>query len=719
MRDSTLRRSLRTVVFLPIAFCLIAMPTIAALAADGIPIVRPAMKVSTLDVKALREASSLGDDRFRHADSLIHIAVLPDGKRLVASAQDGTARMWDCETGKEIQRFYNGKGGYVWCCAVLGGGKEVLTCGTDQRITRWDVKSGESLHHYEQGSSTIRLAVAPDGQSFAAVGDENRTILWDVMEGRKLRTLRGHTDSVYGAAIDADSRFLVTCGDDKTIRIWNFAEGDSRHKLTAHAGAVHTAAFAPDGPRFTTCSDDHSVRMWDAESGEEIWNVTLPSTVYVVAWSPDGKRLAATCEDKHIYLLNAEDGKQTLTIPTPHGYHWPVAFAPDGNTLYSGGSGMVWRWDAATGKQLFPNPDDKPLVGAVAAMAVAPDGELVYLCGSDAAVHVWSVKENKRIAAWPMDKAIKSLDVSPNGAKVLAGDDANVHVLDAATGKTLTTIKCGENYGAAAFVESARRVVTVSQQETARLWDATSGASIETLSGHLRSIAFFGVSADGDRIVTGSSDGTARVWGAHSGKELSRVGMPSDNEDRTMRLPTFLADNRSLAVIEDDKQLRVWLAPNITSTSDASADDVRRWINDLSSEKYRVRELATRKLVGVASAMREHIENVSVDDPEVTWRLRQIMLGVERGSTPSAPLGTPLAFEETPQSLAIHPDGIHFAVTLRTDAQATIVLGQFTLEGPQTLRTITTGHSPSMLSFSADGRRLFAANRDGTVSVFE
>lgn len=461
------------------------------------------------------------------------------------------------------------------------------------------------------------------------------------------------------------------------------------------------------------------MRLWDAESGEEVWNVSLPSTVYVIAWSPDGKRLVATCQDNRIYMLNAEDGKQTFTIPTPHGYHWPVVFAPDGNSIYSGGSGLVWRWDAATGKQLFPNPDEKPLVGAVSAMAVSPDGELVYLAGADANVHVWNVKENKRIAAWPVDKAIKSLDVSPNGTKILAGDDANVHVLDAATGKSLSTIKCGENFGSAAFVDSARRVVTVSREETARLWDAASGASIETLSGHLRSIDFYGVSMDGDRIVTGSSDGTARVWGAHSGKELSRVGMPTDNSDKAMRLPTFLADNRSLAVIEDDKQLRVWIAPNLASNVDASAEDVRQWIADLSSDTFRVRELATRKLVGVASGMREHIENVAVDDPEVSRRLRQIMLGVERGSTPSALLGKPLAFDETPQSLAIHPDGRHFAVTLRTDSEATIVIGRFTPEGAETVRTISTGHSPSMLSFSADGRRMFAANRDGTVSVFE
>ncbi|RIK84755.1 MAG: hypothetical protein DCC68_00240 [Planctomycetota bacterium] len=683
------------------------------------PIIRPAKRCLPLDVAGLKEVAALGDNRFRHADSLIHIAILPGGKRLLASAQDGAARLWDCETGKELQRFYNGQGGYVWCCASLWGGKQVLTCGADKRVTRWDSESGKLLHRYEQQHSTFRLAVAPGSERFAASGDGNRTVLWDTKSGDRVRTLRGHSDSVYGAAIDDEGRFLVTCGDDKTVRIWNLDDGQSRHKLTQHTGSVYTVAFAPASTRFATCGDDHSVRAWDAESGEPLWTASLPETVYVVAWSPDGQRVAATCSDKRIYVLEANEGKEVLKIQVPHSYHWPVAFSPDGASLYSGGSGLVWRWDAATGKQLFPNPDDKPLVGEISNLAISPDGATAYMSGEDAQVHVWSVAQRKRVAVWPLEKTIASLDVSPDGKKLLAADDANVHVLDAATGTTLSTIKCGESLTSAAFVDNARRVVTVGGEQLAQLWDAATGQQIIALTGHLRSIDHLAISADGDRIVTESDDGTVRVWGAHSGKELSRIGTPNEDGTNAMQLPTFLADNRSLAIVDNDKQLRVWLAPNIDKHEFLSAEDVRKLVADLSSDKYRVRQAATEALVRVAGSMREQIQNVAADDPEVVWRLRQIMLGVERGETPTAPLGAPLALDDAPQSLAVHPDGIHFAAVLRADAAAKIVLGRFTKNGPEKLRTLETGHSPNIVAFSGDGRRMFAANRDGTVSVFE
>jgi WD40 repeat protein len=684
------------------------------------PIVRPAKPCAKLNVKSLKEIATLGDNRFRHAASLIHIEVLPGGKQVLASAEDGAARLWDAETGKELQRFYNGQGGYVWNCASLYKGKQVLTCGVDKRITRWDASTGKMVHRYEQQHSTFRLAVAPGGERFAASGDGNRTILWDTETGERVRSFRGHSDSVYGAAIDDDGRFLVTCGDDKTIRVWNFAEGESRHRLTNHTGAVYTAAFAPKSTRFATCGDDHSIRVWDAESGEQLWSASLSNTVYVVAWSPDGTRIAATCSDNHIYVLEANEGKEVFKIKVPAGYHWPVAFSPDGASLYSGGSGVVWRWDAATGKQLFPNPDEKPLIGSVANFVISPDGETIYLCGQDAQLHVWSVAQQRRVAVWPMEKAIVSLDISPDGKKLLAGDDANAHIIDATTGKPIATIKCGEGFSAARFVDNARRVVTTSSEAMAQLWDAATAQQIGTLSGHLKAIDSIAMAPDGDRIATSSDDGTVRVWGAHSGKELSLIGSPNDDGTNTMQLPTFLADNRSLAVVVDnDKQLRVWLAPAIEDTSSISSQDVDQLVADLSSDKYRVREAATEALVKVARKMREQIQNVSADDPEVVWRLRQIMLGVERGETPSAPLGTPLTFDDPPQSLAVHPDGLHFAVVLRADAAAKIVIGCFTKAGPRRIQAIETGHSPGIVVFSADGKRLFAANRDGTVSVFE
>lgn len=51
-----------------------------------------------------------------------------------------------------------------------------------------------------------------------------------------------------------------------------------------------------------------------------------------------------------------------------------------------------------------------------------------------------------------------------------------------------------------------------SRDGTARMWDAKSGASLAELMGHTSSVLSAAFSPDGTRIVTASNDKTARVW---------------------------------------------------------------------------------------------------------------------------------------------------------------------------------------------------------------
>ncbi|MGQ0628392.1 MAG: protein kinase domain-containing protein, partial [Phycisphaerales bacterium] len=66
----------------------------------------------------------------------------------------------------------------------------------------------------------------------------------------------------------------------------------------------------------------------------------------------------------------------------------------------------------------------------------------------------------------------------------------------------------------AAFSPDGRRIVTASNDNTARVWDAATGVSGAELKGHPESVTSAAFSPDGSRIVTTSHDNTARVWDA-------------------------------------------------------------------------------------------------------------------------------------------------------------------------------------------------------------
>jgi WD40 repeat protein len=73
---------------------------------------------------------------------------------------------------------------------------------------------------------------------------------------------------------------------------------------------------------------------------------------------------------------------------------------------------------------------------------------------------------------------------------------------------------------AAAFFLDGRRIVTASEDHTAKVWDAAGGKELLNLAGHTDSVLCVAVAPDGQRIVTGSQDRTAKVWDAASGNRL-------------------------------------------------------------------------------------------------------------------------------------------------------------------------------------------------------
>ncbi len=73
---------------------------------------------------------------------------------------------------------------------------------------------------------------------------------------------------------------------------------------------------------------------------------------------------------------------------------------------------------------------------------------------------------------------------------------------------------------AAGFSPDGARIVSGSDDNTVRVWDAASGKELLVLRGHEEPVNAAGFSPDGARIVSGSEDNTVRVWDAASGKEL-------------------------------------------------------------------------------------------------------------------------------------------------------------------------------------------------------
>ncbi|MGH3721840.1 MAG: pentapeptide repeat-containing protein, partial [Pseudonocardiaceae bacterium] len=103
-----------------------------------------------------------------------------------------------------------------------------------------------------------------------------------------------------------------------------------------------------------------------------------------------------------------------------------------------------------------------------------------------------------------------------------------------------------------AFSPDGTRLATTSADQTARLWDSTTGEPLLTLTGHTDGVWGVAFSPDGTRLATTSFDGTARLWDSTTGEPLLTL----TGHTGGVRGVAFSPDGTRLATTGDDGTAR-------------------------------------------------------------------------------------------------------------------------------------------------------------------
>jgi WD40 repeat protein len=118
--------------------------------------------------------------------------------------------------------------------------------------------------------------------------------------------------------------------------------------------------------------------------------------VLSVAFAPDGQTLATGGADGAVRLWDLADRARPRPLGPLQGHTdavSSVAFAPDGTMLATGGADNTVRlWDLAD--RARPRPLGPPLqgrTGSVLSVAFAPDGQMLATGGDDRTVRLWDL----------------------------------------------------------------------------------------------------------------------------------------------------------------------------------------------------------------------------------------------------------------------------------------------------------------------------------------
>jgi WD40 repeat protein/TPR repeat protein len=275
----------------------------------------------------------------------------------------------------------------------------------------------------------------------------------------------------------------------------------------------------------------------------------------------------------------------------------------------------------------------------------------------------------------------------------------------------------------ASFSPDGTRVVTASNDHTARIWDAAGGLELLQLEGHTEPLTAAEFSPDSQRVITASVDGTARLWDASSGRELRVFRAQGDHVNTAV----FSPDGRSILIASDDQAAYLWdagsgvLIRKFTGHTDRVASAVfspdGRLIATASDDKTaRIWDAASGRVLQVLSGHRNRAwfaafspdgRRLVTASYDKTARVWDVATGRE--------LLQLLGHTAPVSSATYSPDG-RYIVTAAADSTANL----WNAATGQLVRTLS-GHTDRVwyAAFSPDGQRVVTSSDDLTARIWE
>lgn len=339
------------------------------------------------------------------------IAVSPDGKQVLVGAEadgmspdDGSAQVWDFDTGSHL-RMLEGQGILSVECVVLSeDGRMLLSGGDDGAARLWDASIGKEVQRFQHDSSRVTaVAMSADGRTVLTGGNDCTARLWDAATGKELRRLVGHAADVVSVALSPDGRSIATGSTDSTARQWDATTGKEVRRLVQYTGRTEfvtplfcAVAFSPDGRSILTAQWDNTTRLWDAVGGQELRCFEGHTDRVVAAtFSADGKQVLTGSWDKTARLWDAATGVELRSLAGHSGAVYSVAMSRDGNRILTGSADKTARlWNARSGAELRTFPGQ---AGVLKSVAFNADGTRAVLAGLDKTARFWDLDAGRKL----------------------------------------------------------------------------------------------------------------------------------------------------------------------------------------------------------------------------------------------------------------------------------------------------------------------------------
>jgi hypothetical protein len=228
-------------------------------------------------------------------DSVLCLAVSPDGKTLAAGGCDRAVRVFDLSSGldkAQLTQTVENHADWVLGCALTADGKYLVTAGRDKTAKVWDLKAKESVVTFPEHQNIVYgVAVKADGSAGFSVGADKQLRTWKPNgEGKQVKNAGGHGDEVFKIVAAPKDTMLATSSADKTVRLWDAANLTAGKTLSGLTDYVYAVAFSADGTMVAGGGYDGMVAVWKVADGTMIKSWNASPGIVTAAKEPDPKK---------------------------------------------------------------------------------------------------------------------------------------------------------------------------------------------------------------------------------------------------------------------------------------------------------------------------------------------------------------------------------------------------------------------------------------------
>jgi WD40 repeat protein len=499
------------------------------------------------------------------------VALSPDGSK-VAARGNGKVSLWLTASGAPAPGFKSPEGDYLQL-DFAAGGKTLTGLAWDGRVYAWSAETGKQLSvRGEAGPRTIDRVLAPDGVTQAAVLASPVIRVWDVRTN-KPRPAIEYRPPLTGVQFVRPG-VVAAWGENEAFFFWGTQDGKlrSQHKLPVqrHDRKILSA----DGKYLAALpyEEKQEVVVYEVATARAVARLAHPDKHVWAAFGQDGRTLVTwipgdSDERGYFYRLwDAPSGKLLKTIRVLEMGN-AVAFAPDGRTVVTESNHLAF-FETATGK-----PRERLDTPA------APEG-------------------NKH------DESRGAFQFSRDGRTLLVARTRDLYVLDRSVRAPIFQLQTG--YHVPAALSPDGRWLATGEGPDVAVRDLRNPRALierEEFTGHEGPVTALAFAPDGRQLVSCSADGTALVWDmkpVHA--RAAQRPAPADARRLDECWAALAGDDgekagAAMAELErnPDKAVAL-LAARLAPAAAPPAARVEKWIGDLDSPRFAVRDRAAREL---------------------------------------------------------------------------------------------------------------------------